>query len=121
MPAAADDVAIYETISGVSIGRVFLTPVERRLLDATRKQVPQSATYEGTAAADPQEDEAPSHAAGYIVSSSGKARRWLNGDFVEAQNSPASSTRFPGDVKITKHTATMNDSDAPDAEASGDE
>ena len=39
-PAYADDAGVYETLVGVSIGRVFLSPHERRLLDAQRKNGP---------------------------------------------------------------------------------
>lgn len=118
---AADDSSVYETITHVSIGRVFLTPDERRRLDAARKQGLPSASMSGTAAGDSNEAETPSNAAGYIVSSNGKARRWLNGDFVEAQNSPTSSTRFPGDVKIVRHIAETIEPDSTDAEAAADE
>ena len=112
--AHADNTDVYETIARISIGRVFLTPEERRLLDAARRQ-PQPTVSQSAPSTSETTDSGPSsNASGYIVSSSVKSRLWRDGDFVETARTPTPATRFPGDVKITRHRA-----DADQTESSG--
>lgn len=120
-PAYADDAGVYETLVGVSIGRVFLSPQERRLLDAQRKNGPPTASLAEPPADDVAEAEPPSNASGYIVSSSGKSRRWLDGNFVESQVTPTRNTRFPGDVQIIRHPAKEDQPEASGVEVSADD
>ena len=119
-PALADNGDVYESIAGISIGRVFLTPEERRLLDALRARSPQTAFQSAPSSDRTRDSEPPSNASGYIVSSSGKSRLWRDGDFVEAAIAPTSATRFPGDVKIVRHRADSGQSESSD-ESQADE
>ena len=99
--AHADTSDVYETIAGVSIGRVFLTPEERRLLDAARTRSPQAESRSTVSSGEPVDPEPSTNASGYILISSGKSRLWRDGDFVETAVTP--TRRFPGDVRIIRH------------------
>ena len=112
--AHADNSNVYETIAGISIGRVFLTPEERSLLDAARTRSPQLVTQSAPASSEAVKAEKSSNASGYIVSSSGKSRLWRDGDFVEAATTPTPATRFPGDVKIIRHRADAGKTESTD-------
>ena len=99
---AAEDSAVYETISGVKIGRVFLTPGDRERLDDQRLNPP-TVDVAGESPTEGAVDSKRSIAsAGYIISSSGRARVWHDGDFVESARRAPHSMRFPGDVKVTR-------------------
>lgn len=98
-PAIAEAMPIYESLSEVSIGRVFFSKSQRAYLDRIRGQrgtVSTSGTKAGPASSRP----ASANAAGYIVSSSGKARVYRNGDFVEVDTKP--EVKFPDDVTVTR-------------------
>ena len=114
MPAVSDDSAVYESIDDLPIGTVFLTPGERRWLDANRHLAPQETTSQSTESAETEEDAEESQPAGFIINSSGQARRYRNGDFSPSSVSP-DSMRFPDDVEIRRHvterTADSRDSD----------
>ena len=101
--AAADELAVYESMSTVSIGRVFLTQDQRARLDARRLNpgsVPATAAApEGKRA---QQKRSPG-SAGYIVSGDGKARVWKDGDFIRSGARAAQRMAFPGDVKVRRH------------------
>ena len=111
--AHADNSDVYETIAGVSIGRVFLSPEERRLLDAARTRPPQTVAQSAPSSSEAAGSEPSPNASGYIVSSSGKSRFWRDGDFVEAASAPTPATRFPGDVKIIRHRADTARTESP--------
>jgi hypothetical protein len=98
--AAAHEEGIYESLEHIHLGRVFLSPAERTYLDKHRGVPAPVATSSGTG----QRSSAArnNNAAGYIVSSSGRAHVWKNGDFVSTKI--PDSVRFPGDVKV-KRTA----------------
>ncbi len=117
LPALADESIVYESIDDVSIGRVFLTPGERRWLDANRHLAPQDASAGPAATAESENDETPDAVpAGFIINSSGQAVRYRNGDFAPSAVSP-SSMRFPDDVEIRRHEPASE----PDAEEQDDE
>ena len=103
-PAAvnAEETAVYESFAGVKIGRVFLAPGDRDRLDEQRLNPP----AEGASGASESEgaaEKAPEVAsAGYIISSSGRARVWRDGDFVAAPRQAPGDMAFPGDVKVVR-------------------
>ena len=100
--AHADTSDVYESIAGVSIGRVFLTPEERRLLDVERTHSPQTESRSTVSSSETVDPEPSTNASGYILNSSGKSRLWRDGDFVETAVTP--TERFPGDVRIIRHS-----------------
>lgn len=112
-PAGAHETGIYEALEHIHIGRVFLSPPERLDLDKNRNVTP-SAMASSSAGGDQKAATDNSRAAGYIVSGSGRARVWKDGDFVAAD--VPRSIRFPGDVKVTRVADQPSDS----AEASSD-
>lgn len=95
-PASAHESGIYESLEHIHIGRVFSSPSERMYLDKNRGVRATVVAGSGSRAAAVRN----SNAAGYIVSSSGRARVWKDGDFVAAKI--PDSIRFPGDVKVTR-------------------
>ena len=122
MPAASDDSAVYESIDDLAIGTVFLTPGERRWLDANRHLDPRDVATQSNASADSGDDEADeAQPAGFIINSSGETRRYRNGDFSLSAVS-SDSMRFPDDVEIQRHVRDREtDARGPDDEGSADE
>lgn len=108
LPVAAHESGVYEALEHIHIGRVFLSPPERVHLDKTRN-VRSPGAGERRTAADSDGTVRNDRAAGYIVSSSGRARVWKDGDFVVA-DAPR-SMRFPGEVKITRTADKVPDTD----------
>lgn len=100
--AVGDEIKVYESLTDVEIGRIFLTPEQRASLDNRRGEVPAMAPQEGSDSKAPRKKHS-ADAAGYIVSSSGKSRVWSNGDFVVADE--VSEMIFPGDVQIVRQAA----------------
>lgn len=107
--ALADD--IYESLADVRIGRVFLSPEQRVRLDDRRGEPPPVSV--GDAPANISSTKRDTEAAGFIMSSSGRSRVWLNGDFVATDEVP--EVRFPGEVKIIRKPAGRQDADPVDA------
>lgn len=100
--APAEESAVYESFSGVKIGRVFLAPRDRDRLDERRLNPPAEGTAAGTGAEGAAPKARVPAAAGYIISSSGRARVWRNGDFIESTRQTPQRMAFPGDVKVTR-------------------
>lgn len=121
MPAVSDDTAVYESIDDVAIGPVFLTPGERRWLDANRHLAPRGVSSQSSEATETAEDDAEkAEPAGFIINSAGQARRYQNGDFSLSAVSPR-SMRFPDDVEIRRHAPIRAaDAEAPDDETDDD-
>ncbi len=101
---ASDDEGIYESLADVSIGKVFFSPDKRQAIDRNRGS---SGTASNAGASGKRKQN--KDAAGYIVSSNGRAKVYSNGDFVVMKN--ATSVEFPGQVKVTRSEV------ADDAEA----
>jgi len=99
-PSAAGEIAIYESLSDVTIGRVFLSPRQRAYLDSRPVMSPKSVPQ--TPAAAPVERK--KDPAGYIISSAGASSVWSQHGFVARDN--ASGISFPGDVKVTRKETT---------------
>jgi len=110
--SAAENSPVYESLSGVRIGRVFLTQNERDLLDARRLVEPPGASFKEVISDAPAKSK-PLASAGYIIGRHGRSKVWKNGDFVESRNDPEVSVSFPGDIKITRHAASDK---APDTD-----
>ncbi|MDH3429853.1 MAG: hypothetical protein OEQ14_07525 [Gammaproteobacteria bacterium] len=102
--SAAEDNAVYESLRGVRIGRVFFTQIERDLLDARRLIEPSGGAVEEVNRDAPVRTR-PRASAGYIIGRQGRSQVWKDGDFVEISRDPEISVSFPGDVKITRHAA----------------
>lgn len=103
--SANADEGVYESVADLRIGRIFLTPAERRRLDQLRLAPPRSAGsapvavgVESAGATDRQR-----RPAGYIISSSGNRRTWTGDDFVASDGQGSLRTRFPGDVEVIRH------------------
>lgn len=111
--SVAENSPVYESLSGVRIGRVFLTQNERDLLDARRLVEPQGGSFREVISDAPAKSK-PLASAGYIIGRHGRSKVWKNGDFVESRNDPEVSVSFPGDVKITRHAASDKPSDTDD-------
>lgn len=93
---------IYESVDGVPIGRVFMSPGERERLDAIR-HLPQQATAATAGDAAPSaEPEAPARKGMGFIQVSGKPPRvFRDGDFVRAPVAPGVST-LPAGI-IVRH------------------
>ena len=102
-PAVAHESGVYESLEHIHIGRVFLSPLERMRLDRDRHVEPPGKA-EPRAAVERNEAVRSDRAAGYIISSSGRAQIWKDGDFVVTD--VPSSVQFPGHVDVTR-TADM--------------
>lgn len=115
-PTLAHEGGVYESLEHIHIGRVFLSPAERASLDKHRRvPKPVAAVRSTVQTAAPARN---SNAAGYIVSGSGRAHVWKDGDFVATQ--VPDSLRFPGDVKVTRTAdkdPTKTDTTADDDES----
>ena len=105
--AAASDGAVYESMTGVRIGRVFLAPAERAQLDVDRLKAPtEGGKVENVQPGSTPATEKPRPpAAGYIISHSGGARVWNNGDFIKTSGQAPQAMAFPGDIRVTRHVA----------------
>ena len=98
----AEDTAVYESIAGVEIGRVFLAPGERDRLDEQRLNPPAKGAAGASESNGKAEKTHKAESAGYIISSSGRARVWRDGDFVAAPRQVPGKMAFPGDVKVVR-------------------
>jgi len=96
VPSVAGEIAIYESLSDVTIGRVFLSPGQRAYLD-TRPVVSPKPVRESPPAEPVERKKNP---AGYIISSSGQSSVWSQGGFVTRED--PSGISFPGDVKVIR-------------------
>lgn len=117
--ANADDPTIYESFADVRIGRVFMSPVERRQLDIMRMH-PERFVEASSQPATEQAQAAPTVSpAGYIIVGSGTPKYWGDGDFSVAGERSTSTMKFPGDVAIIRHTNATDTPENP-AGVSGD-
>ena len=93
------DRPIYESIDGVVIGRVFLSPAERTRLDAARRGSPEQAERPATDVA----SAVTSTAAGYIRVGGKAPAVFRDGRFVRAGDRPLPEPETPG--LIRRHDA----------------
>jgi len=96
VPSVAGEIAIYESLADVTIGRVFLSPRQRAHLDSRPVESPKPVRE--PAPAEPVERK--KNSAGYIISSSGESSVWSRQGFVTKKD--ASAVAFPGDVKVIR-------------------
>ena len=101
----AEEESVYESISGVAIGRIFYSQSDRDYLDALRLLPPgdKSVHPDTGERVTPATKSTPS--AGYIISSEGGRKVWKDGDFVSSVGRSSDSMSFPGDVKIVRHVS----------------
>jgi len=113
--ATAEEAHVYESLSDVAIGRIFLSPRQRAELDKRRGKKESHSSREQSVRRAPRKTFP--EAAGYIVSSTGKARVWARGDFVATDE--VSKVTFPGDVEISRKSQDKQDAN-PDSGARDD-
>jgi len=111
--AFADDSSVYESLPDVKIGRVFFSAAERQRLDRQRHR--KTTTNRRRHATPAGREAGNSHAAGYILSSSGKSQIYVNGDFVVG--TVPKTLSFPGDVGIHRQVVGPEDESLPSAAA----
>jgi len=102
LAVAADEGFVYESFSGVKIGRVFLSQSQREKLDARRLSSPGEGGSGDEQSVDPAVAARKLPSAGFIIGRDGRSKVWKNGDFVDSGGGIRSMT-FPGDVTITRH------------------
>ena len=105
LPASANagETDVYESMRDVSIGRVFLSPAERRDLDVRRAN-PDTGPPTGSSPSDIEKAEPETEPAGYIVRGNSEPRYWRDGNFVETGRPAPRTLEFPGDVTVVRHT-----------------
>ncbi len=118
----ADESSVYESVHDLSIGPVFLTPAERRWLDANRHLAPRDVSAQPDAVEAGDYDSASEAVpAGFIINSSGQTRHYRDGDFALSASSPDSMS-FPDDVEIRRHPPErVTDAEGPDEDGPADE
>lgn len=99
-PAAGEEIVVYESLSEIAIGRVFLSHRERSMLDEGRGSDPLVQPVPTKRVVAERQRTSKREPAGYIVSSTGESRVWSDGGFVSKQ--PAARMRFPGDVVVKR-------------------
>ncbi len=95
---------MYESLSALSIGRVFYTQAERELLDLRRDRPEVPVAGAANPGSGKQKADEHKDAAGYIISSSGRSRVWAEGDFVPSSQDEIENVSFPGDVGVERHS-----------------
>lgn len=109
----AEQSDVYESIDEIAIGRVFLTSAQRNWLDLHRHDVPVDSGVTPTEAVVPKVAEPAVSPAGYIIKSDGTQQRWSDGDFVSSNRMKLAEMKFPGDIKIIRHTTDNEAESAP--------
>lgn len=108
----AEESRVYESMTNVKIGRVFISQAEREGLDARRHLPPQNDDTLASTETEATSQVKPRPSAGYFKSSKGPSRVWKDGDFVSSDVNENRKISFPGDVKITRHSeAKQGDGD----------
>lgn len=104
----ADEASGSSSNDAIVLGRVFTTPSERAMLDQKRKYQLTSNSGISQVDADKTPGKKRLNPVGYIISSSGIASKWINGDFQHVDDLGNLEThRFPGGISVIKHaTAT---------------
>lgn len=103
--AIAGEDLVYESLQGVEIGRVFLSQEQRAVLDQKRKHSASDiASASGTTPVSGVLSQS-ALSAGYIIGRDGRAKVWKDGDFLSSPAPRETVLRFPGDVKIIRHSA----------------
>ena len=120
LPTAAAN-ELYESFDDVSLGRLFLSPAERRDLEARRGVVVDEAADSGDVEQAPAVDDAPParRAAGYIVGRDGRALVWSGGAFRPVAGD-VDDVDFPGVGRIRIERGPARDSRAADRRAAVD-
>lgn len=108
--AVASDQATYESLSDVSIGRVFFSPKQRKYLDGRRQGRPLRALRSSRPSIRPKDESA-----GFIVNSAGEKRIYSNGDFVAGH--VKETVDFPGDVTVGRRTSSAPNATKVDDQA----
>lgn len=102
-PANADESPVYESLSALSIGRVFYSQSERELLDQRRDHPRRPVAASSKSVGTKNKSDDHKDAAGYIISSTGRSRVWKKGDFVTSSRSQVGKVSFPGEIAVKRH------------------
>ncbi len=100
VPSSAGEIPIYESLSDVTIGRVFLTPGQRAYLDTRPVMRPVMSPRPVQEAPAPEPVKRKKNPAGYIINGHGESSVWSQRGFVTRED--ASGISFPGDVKVIR-------------------
>jgi len=110
-PARGDETPVYESLSQLTIGRVFYTQSERDVLDRRRGRPEMAASVGQQSTAATKKALPDKDAAGYIISSSGRSRIWKRGDFVSGSKQQVEDVSFPGEVDVQRHDEANGNED----------
>lgn len=122
---ADDQLPSASVIAPIELGRVFMSPAERRELDRLRNGRTKLESGQVKQAGDPSlvpdavvKKRRP---AGYIVPSSGAPYQWIDGNFQRTTQGNIESELLPGRVTVIRHNnAPVDPARAtPSAEESG--
>ncbi len=99
LPVAAEDAAVYESLSDVTVGRIFFSTAQRERLDTSRstRGMPVSVRQ---SPGNTDSRVRHSDAAGYFIDASGRARIYRDGEFIAVADRPR--VTFPGEVKVVR-------------------
>ncbi len=118
--AFAEGQTVYESLDTISVDRVFFSPDQRRQLDAARMDPQDLGVVGERSSEEPVRMRKPAGAAGFIINSTGEARSWRNGDFIEgSRRIVPEDFLFPGEVTIIRHRETSLPSGKGDVESDG--
>ncbi len=109
-PEPLETTAVYESIDDITIGRVFLSPAERKQLDAIR-HLPEQAAAAQTGAAPAPVAETPKPTGLGFIRVDGKATRvFRNGEFVAAPPGRRDLTALSDGVIVRHEDGAGDDS-----------
>ena len=97
----------------LDLGRVFMSPAERRELDRLRRANPAQLTVQssqsGNQSSTAVATDKKAHPGGYIVPAQGSPYKWMDGDFQKTTRSNIDSSQLPGGVSIIRHKGAAPD------------
>lgn len=106
----ADEASGSSSNDAIVLGRVFTTPAERTTLDQKRKYQLTDNSEISQVDADKTSGKKRLKPVGYIISSSGMASKWINGDFQHVDDlGNMDMLRFPDEISVTKHATASGE------------
>ncbi len=102
-----------KSAGNLDLGRVFMSPAERRELDRLRKAIPAQMSAQGSQPGNQSSTAGSTNnkarPAGYIVPSSGSPYKWMDGDFQKTTRSNIDAGQLPGGVSVIRHKGAATD------------
>ena len=111
-PVELENGPIYESVDGVAIGRVFLSPGERERLDAVR-HLPQNAASANDTVASGEAQPAQPKGVGFIQVSGKAPRVFRDGDFVRSSRGKRGVDAMPAGIIVRHEDQDGEEGDAP--------